>query len=57
MTVGIAEGFGLAGMEALAAGVPVVARDLPGLREVYGDTVVFANDIAGIAAAPAHWPC
>jgi glycosyltransferase-like protein len=45
------EGFGLAGMEALAAGVPVVARDLPVLREVYGDTVVFAQDIPGIAAA------
>jgi glycosyltransferase-like protein len=45
------EGFGLAGMEALAAGVPVVARDLPVLREVYGDTVVFAADARGIAAA------
>jgi glycosyltransferase-like protein len=48
------EGFGLAGMEALAAGVPVVARDLPVLREVYGDTVVFAKDIPGIAAALAR---
>jgi glycosyltransferase involved in cell wall biosynthesis len=48
------EGFGLAGMEALAAGVPVVARDLPVLREVYGDTVVFAEDIPGIAAALAR---
>jgi glycosyltransferase-like protein len=37
------EGFGLAAMEALAAGVPVVARDLPVLREVFGDTVVYAN--------------
>lgn len=45
------EGFGLAGMEALAAGVPVVARDLPVLREVYGDTVAFADDVPGIAAA------
>lgn len=46
------EGFGLAGMEALAAGVPVVARDLPVLREVYGeDTVAFASDVPGIAAA------
>jgi glycosyltransferase-like protein len=48
------EGFGLAGMEALAAGVPVVARDLPVLREVYGDTVAFAQDVAGIAAAMAR---
>jgi glycosyltransferase-like protein len=48
------EGFGLAGMEALAAGVPVVARDLPVLHEVYGDTVVFAEDVPGIAAALAR---
>ncbi len=45
------EGFGLAAMEALAAGVPVVARDLPVLREVLGDAVVFASDPLGIAAA------
>jgi glycosyltransferase involved in cell wall biosynthesis len=48
------EGFGLAGMEALAAGVPVVARDLPVLREVYGDTVAFAEDVPGIAAGLAR---
>jgi glycosyltransferase-like protein len=48
------EGFGLAGMEALAAGVPVVARDLPVLREVYGDTVVFAEGVSSIAAALAR---
>ena len=48
------EGFGLAGMEALAAGVPVVARDLPVLHEVYGDTVAFAQDAPGIAAAVAR---
>lgn len=45
------EGFGLAAMEALAAGVPVVARDLPVLREVLGDTVAYAADVPGIAAA------
>jgi glycosyltransferase-like protein len=48
------EGFGLAGMEALAAGVPVVARDLPVLREVYGTAVAFASDIPAIAAALAR---
>ncbi|WP_370246429.1 MSMEG_0565 family glycosyltransferase [Nocardioides sp.] len=36
------EGFGLAAMEALAAGVPVVARDLPVLREVFDGAVTFA---------------
>lgn len=45
------EGFGLAAMEALAAGRPVVARELPILREVFGDTVTYADDPAVLAAA------
>jgi glycosyltransferase-like protein len=45
------EGFGLAAMEALAAGRPVVARDLPVLREVFGDTVRYASTPTGFAAA------
>lgn len=44
------EGFGLAAMEALAAGVPVVARDLPVLREVFGEVVSYAAGVPGIAA-------
>jgi glycosyltransferase-like protein len=44
------EGFGLAAMEALAAGVPVVTRDLPVLREVFGGVADFARDPAGLAA-------
>lgn len=45
------EGFGLAAMEALAAGVPVVARDLPVLREVFGSAVTFAEGPMAIAGA------
>lgn len=45
------EGFGLAAMEALAAGVPLVARDLPVLREVFAGTARFAAGPAGFAAA------
>jgi glycosyltransferase-like protein len=45
------EGFGLAAMEALAAGVPLVTRDLPVLREVFGGAAAFATDPAGLAAA------
>ncbi|SDH07402.1 MSMEG_0565 family glycosyltransferase [Klenkia brasiliensis] len=36
------EGFGLAAMEALAAGVPLVTRDLPVLREVFEGVADFA---------------
>jgi glycosyltransferase-like protein len=43
------EGFGLAAMEALAAGTPVVTRDLPVLREVFGDSVRYGTDVASIA--------
>ncbi|WP_035856986.1 MSMEG_0565 family glycosyltransferase [Cryptosporangium arvum] len=45
------EGFGLAAMEALAAGVPVVTSDLPVLREVFGAAVRYAADVDALAAA------
>jgi glycosyltransferase involved in cell wall biosynthesis len=45
------EGFGLAAMEALAAGRPVITRDLPVLREVFDDTVRYATTPAGFADA------
>ncbi|MCW2934733.1 MAG: glycosyl transferase family 1 [Actinomycetia bacterium] len=47
----VKEGFGLAAMEALAAGVPVVTRDLLVLREVFRDAVSYASDPPGFAAA------
>jgi glycosyltransferase-like protein len=45
------EGFGLAAMEALATGIPVVVRDLPVMREVFGDTVTYGTDPTGFAGA------
>ncbi|MEV6171775.1 MSMEG_0565 family glycosyltransferase [Streptomyces sp. NPDC051954] len=47
----VKEGFGLAAMEALAAGVPLVVRELPVLREVFGPAALFADDPQGLAAA------
>lgn len=43
------EGFGLAAMEALAAGIPLVVRELPVLREVFGPAAVFASTPSELA--------
>ncbi|MFJ2158833.1 MSMEG_0565 family glycosyltransferase [Streptomyces sp. NPDC087856] len=48
------EGFGLAAMEALAAGVPLVVRDLPVLREVFGGAAQFAATAEDLAAELGH---
>jgi glycosyltransferase involved in cell wall biosynthesis len=47
------EGFGLPPLQALACGTPVVASDLPALREVLGDEadLVPAGDAGALAAA------
>jgi glycosyltransferase involved in cell wall biosynthesis len=47
------EGFGLPPLEAFAAGVPVVASDLPVVREVTGDLAALApvGDAPALAAA------
>jgi glycosyltransferase-like protein len=43
------EGFGLAAMEALAAGVPLVVSNLPVFREIFTGVARFANDTAEVA--------
>jgi glycosyltransferase involved in cell wall biosynthesis len=49
------EGFGLPTVEALACGTPVVACDLPALREVLSDRATFVerDDLAALLAAGA----
>lgn len=36
----LSEGFGLTGVEALAAGIPVIASDIPIFREIYKDAFI-----------------
>lgn len=47
------EGFGLPTVEALACGTPVVACEVPALREVLGDRATFVDvdDLDGLVAA------
>lgn len=46
----VKEGFGLAAMEALAAGVPLVASDLPVLRRTFDGAAAFAGTVPELAA-------
>ena len=58
MLPSLAEGFGLVLIEAMAAGVPVIATDVPGIRDVVRDGVtgllVPPGDPAALAAAVAR---
>lgn len=47
----LSEGFGLPGLEAIAAGCPVVCSDIPVLREIYGEATVYFDplDISDMA--------
>ncbi|MGD9528814.1 MSMEG_0565 family glycosyltransferase [Pseudonocardia sp.] len=47
----VKEGFGIAAMEALAAGVPLVISDLPVFRETFSGAAVFARGPQALAAA------
>lgn len=47
------EGFGMPVLEAMAAGVPLVCSDIPPLREVAGDTVLYFNPLDEDAIANA----
>jgi glycosyltransferase involved in cell wall biosynthesis len=49
----LAEGFGLPAVQAISCGVPVIASDLPVLREVIGDAAEFVDpgDAGAMAAA------
>ena len=42
----LVEGFGIPPLEAMASGCPVLAADIPALREVLGDAAMFADPLS-----------
>ena len=57
------EGFGIAAAEAMSAGLPVIASDVPGLNEIVrgagllfpaGDDAALANHMASVLGSPAR---
>jgi glycosyltransferase involved in cell wall biosynthesis len=54
--VSLSEGFGLPGLEAMSAGVPVVAANAGSLPEIYGAAAMYCDplDVGSIAAALAE---
>jgi glycosyltransferase involved in cell wall biosynthesis len=50
------EGFGIPALEAMAADIPLIASDIPALREVAGDAALFADpsDVQAWATAMAE---
>jgi glycosyltransferase involved in cell wall biosynthesis len=49
----LSEGFGLPPLQAMAAGVPVVASDLPVMREVLGDAARYIDPLSAHSIADA----
>jgi len=45
-----AETFGLVILEALSCGLPVIARDIPEFREIYGESILYFSDKSEVPA-------
>ena len=39
----LSEGFGIPGLNAMAAGLPVICSNIPPLKEIYGDAALYFN--------------
>ena len=46
-----AETFGLVILEALSCGLPVIARDIPEFREIFGDNILYFGDRSDAAGS------